>query len=122
MSTNQIYYALMIYSGCQNNVPIETINLFEYGCECEPQKIHHGLRECPGQTINIEQAQTIKGFVNVYTLGLHCFHGCEYGAVDEGHIIVSVDRIRTHTQTEYIYDNYYNALCRFVQLSKYTDS
>jgi len=27
--------------------------------------------------------------------------------IDEGHIIVSVDRIRTHTQTEHIYDIYY---------------
>ena len=93
-----------IYSGCQNNVPIETINLFGYGCVCEPQEIRHGLRERPGQTANIVQAQTMKGFVSVCPLGLRCFHGCEYGA-DEVHITVSVDRIRTHTQTEHIYDN-----------------
>ena len=74
------------------------------------------MRTPPGQTINIVQAQTIKGFVGVYPLGLHCFHGCEYGAVDEGHIIVSVDRIRTHTQTVYIYDNYYISMREYVSV------
>ena len=40
-------------------------------------------------------------------MGLPGFHGCVYAAVDEGHIIVPADRIRTHTQTEHIYDIYY---------------
>jgi len=40
-------------------------------------------------------------------LGLPGFHGCGYAAVDEGQIIVPADRIRTHTQTEHIYDIYY---------------
>ncbi|MFO7666176.1 MAG: hypothetical protein R6V76_06125 [Desulfobacterales bacterium] len=66
------------------------------------------FKNAPGQSVNIIQAQTLKGFVGVYPLGLHCFHGCEYGAVDEGHIIVFVDRIRTHSQTEHIYDIYYS--------------
>jgi len=33
-------------------------------------------------------------------LGLPGFHGCGYAAVNKGHVIVSADRIRTHTQTE----------------------
>jgi len=45
--------------------------------------------------------------VGNYTLGLPGFHGCGYAAVDEGYGIVSADQIRTHTQTEYIYENYY---------------
>ena len=74
------------------------------------------FEDAPGQTINIVQAQIIKGFVGVYPLGLHCFHGCEYGAVDEGHIYVSVVRIRTHTQTEHIYDIYYKAKKSLISL------
>jgi hypothetical protein len=27
--------------------------------------------------------------------------------IDEGQVIIPADRIRTHTQTEHIYDNYY---------------
>ncbi|MBU1713574.1 MAG: hypothetical protein KKD47_10805, partial [Proteobacteria bacterium] len=42
------------------------------------------------------------------SLGLHGFHGCGYAAVDEGQVIISAIRIRTHTQTERIYDIYYN--------------
>ncbi|MBU1712560.1 MAG: hypothetical protein KKD47_05585, partial [Proteobacteria bacterium] len=41
------------------------------------------------------------------SLGLHGFHGCGYAAVDEGQVIISAIRIRTHTQTERIYDIYY---------------
>ena len=47
----------------------------------------------------IVQADTINGFVGEHTLGLRGFHGCGYAAVDEGLIIVSAVRIRTHTQT-----------------------
>ncbi len=41
------------------------------------------------------------------SLGLHGFHGCGYAAVDEGQVIISAVRIRTHTQTAHIYDIYY---------------
>ncbi|MBU0543777.1 MAG: hypothetical protein KKH97_00330, partial [Proteobacteria bacterium] len=40
-------------------------------------------------------------------LGLYGFHGCGYAAVNEGQVIISAIRIRTHTQTEHIYDIYY---------------
>jgi len=41
-------------------------------------------------------------------LGLYGFHVSEFAAVDEGQVIIPADRIRTHTQTEHIYDIYYN--------------
>jgi hypothetical protein len=62
----------------------------------------------PKQTIKIVQADTINGFVRETLLGLPGFHGCGYAAIDEGQVIISADRIRTHTQTEYIFNNYYN--------------
>jgi len=37
--------AAFFYSGCQNNVPIKTINLFGYGCVCDPQKQLYALRQ-----------------------------------------------------------------------------
>ncbi|MBU0545355.1 MAG: hypothetical protein KKH97_08455, partial [Proteobacteria bacterium] len=58
-------------------------------------------------TIKIVQADTINGFVRKTFLGLHGFHGCGYAAVDEGQVIIPAVRIRTHTQTEHIYDIYY---------------
>ncbi|MFO7667322.1 MAG: hypothetical protein R6V76_11925 [Desulfobacterales bacterium] len=42
-----------------------------------------------------------------YPLGLHVYHGCGYVAVDEGFSIITADCIRTHTQTEYVYDIHY---------------
>jgi len=47
------------------------------------------------------------GFVGITPPGLPGFHGCGYAAVDKGQVIIPVDRIRTHTQTEHIYDIYY---------------
>jgi hypothetical protein len=81
---------------------VNVINMFRLGmgAYANRRKFVTGFENAPGQTINIVQAQNIKGFVGVYPLGLHCSHGCEYGAVDEGHITVSVDRIRTHAQTD----------------------
>ncbi|MFO7665252.1 MAG: hypothetical protein R6V76_01375 [Desulfobacterales bacterium] len=49
--------------------------------------------------IKIVQADTINGFVIKAFLGLHGFHRCGYAAVDEGQVIISAVRIRTHTQT-----------------------
>jgi hypothetical protein len=57
--------------------------------------------------INIVQADTINGFVIKALSGLHGFHGCGYAAVDEGQVIISAVRIRTHAQTEHIYDIYH---------------
>jgi len=44
------------------------------------------------------------------SLGLPGFHGCGYAAVYEEQVIIPADRIRTHTQTEHIYDIYYNRM------------
>jgi len=39
--------------------------------------------------------------------------------IDEGQIIVPADRIRTHTQTEHIYDFYYIWFSQFDKARKY---
>ena len=46
--------------------------------------------------------------MGITPLGLLGFHGSGYAAVDEVQIIIPEDRIRTHNQTEHIYDIYYN--------------
>jgi hypothetical protein len=60
------------------------------------------LRHAPIWSINIVQADTIKGSVSKAFLGLPGFHGCGYAAPkhkrDEGYGIISADRIRAHTQ------------------------
>jgi len=63
--------------------------------------------DAPKQTIKNVQADRINGFVRKTLLGLPGFHGCGYGAVDEGQVIIPEVRIRTHIQTEHIYDIYY---------------
>ncbi len=74
------------------------------GAYANRRKFVAGFEDAPKYTIKIVQAQTINGFVGIYPLGLHRFHGCGYGAVDEGQVIISAVRIRTHTQTLHIYD------------------
>jgi len=54
--------------------------------------------------------------VGVCPPGLCGFHGCGYAAVDEGDVIVPADRIRTHIQTERIYDNYYNSILKEIDM------
>ncbi len=81
--------------------------MFGYGCVCEPQKIRHRLRERP----QIDNKDCTGGYDKRLRekthLGLYGFHGCGYAAVNEGQVIISAIRIRTHTQTEHIYDIYY---------------
>jgi hypothetical protein len=81
--------------------------LFGDGCVFEPQKIRYRFRGRPQTDYKYCTGADYKRLRGVYPLGLFGFHGCGYGAVDEGHIIVSVDRIRIHTQKEHIYDIYY---------------
>ncbi|MBU1713888.1 MAG: hypothetical protein KKD47_12425 [Proteobacteria bacterium] len=77
------------------------------GAYANRRKFVTGFEDAPKYTIKVVQADTINGFVIKALLGLHGFHGCGYAAVDEGQVIISVVRIRTHTQTAHIYDNYY---------------
>ncbi len=86
---------------------LSSLTLFGYGCVCEPQKICHRFRGRP----QIDNKDCTGGYDKRLrgrnSLGLHGFHGCGYAAVDEGQVIISAIRIRTHTQTERIYDIYY---------------
>ncbi len=88
---------------------LSSLTLFGYGCVCEPQKICHRFRGRP----QIDNKDCTGGYDKRLrernSLGLHGFHGCGYAAVDEGQVIISAIRIRTHTQTERIYDIYYKS-------------
>ena len=70
------------------------------GAYANRRKFVTGLRGRPQIDNKIVQADTINGFVGITPLGLHGFHGSGYAAVDEGQVIISVNRIRTHTQTK----------------------
>jgi hypothetical protein len=55
-----------------------------YGYAFNPHKIYYEpSRTPPDRLQKILQADTVNGFVTVYTLKLPGFNGCGYAAVDE---------------------------------------
>lgn len=83
------------------NVPIGACsNCLGMGAYAIRRKFVTGLRGRP----QIDNKDCIGGYDKRLreknSLGLHGFHGCGYAAVDKGQVIIPVDRIRTHTQTE----------------------
>jgi len=80
------------------------------GTYANRRKFVTDFEDAPKYTIKVVQTDTINGFVRKILLGLHGFHGCGYAAVDEGQVVVPVDRIHTHTQAIRICDIYYHAV------------
>jgi len=104
------------YSDCQNNIPIGfRSNCLGMGAYANRRKFVTDLRGRPqidnkdctgGDDIRLRGSNS-SGAARISWMSAK-----DLWRIDEGQVIIPVDRIRTHTQTKHIYDIYYRISVR----------